>query len=390
MVNALSYPFTAMLVALHWKRIAYVATRNIPLLIFIGTAIFSFVWSTDLNSTLNISRGLLRTFMFGAYFAARYSLKEQMKILAWVFGISAILTLAVCLVIPGYGIGSSGWTGIFPYKNFMGRAMILGAILFLIIALNKHQWRQNWLGWIGFGLTVPLAILAKSSTSLLLFLILLSQMPLYWMVKQKYKLRVVFLSFVCIVIGAVAILIVANQETILVDALGEGTTFNGRTPIWTLIIERVSEERPWLGYGYGAFWTSDAGVYVILNTWASLDGFRSNFNAHSGYMELFANLGFLGLILYGIVLVSVCTKAIVLLLSTRKVEFFWLFQFLVFVVLASLADVGIGMSATNAYGVISIAACLSISVEYKRLKKGQYFENAFDSSNITMLKNDSF
>ena len=390
MVNALSYPFTAMLVALHWKRIAYVATRNIPLLIFIGTAMFSFVWSADLNSTLNISRGLLRTFMFGAYFAARYSLKEQMKILAWVFGISAILTLAVCLVIPGYGIGPSGWTGIFPYKNFMGRAMILGAILFLIIALNKHQWRRNWLGWIGFGLTLPLAILAKSSTSLLLFLILLSQMPLYWMVKQQYKLRVVFLSLVCIVIGAVAILIVANQETILVDVLGEGTTFNGRTPIWTLIIERVSEERPWLGYGYGAFWNSDAGAYVYFNTWETNEAIASSFNAHSGYMEIFANLGLLGVILYGIVLVSVFIKAIILLFSTRKVEFFWLFQFLVFVVLASLADVGIGMSATNAYGVISIAACLSISVEYKRLKKGQYFENAFDSSNITMLKNDSF
>ena len=390
MVNALSYPFTAMLVALHWKRIAYVATRNIPLLIFIGTAMFSFVWSADLNSTLNINRGLLRTFMFGAYFAARYSLKEQMKILAWVFGISAILTLVVCLVIPSYGIISSGWMGIFPYKNFMGRAMVLGAILFLIVALNKHQWRRNWLGWFGFSLSLPLAILAKSSTSLLLFPVLLSQMPLYWMVKQQYKLRVVFLSLVCIVVGAVAILIVANQETILVDALGEGTTFNGRTPIWTLIIEKVSEERPWLGYGYGAFWSSDAGVYVILNTWASIDGFQSNFNAHNGYIEIFSGLGLLGLILYGIVLVSVFIKAIILLFSTRKVEFFWLFQFLVFITLASLADVGIGMSATNAYGVISIAACLSISVEYKRLKKGQYFKNALESSNIAMLKNDSF
>jgi predicted Co/Zn/Cd cation transporter (cation efflux family) len=48
-----------------------------------------------------------------------------------------------------------------------------------------------------------------------------------------------------------------------------------------------------------------------------------------------------------------------------------LYQFLLFVALASLADVGLGISATNAYGILSIAACLSISLEYQRLQKKQ-------------------
>lgn len=372
-INALSYPFTAMLVALHWKHIAYVATRNIPLLIFIGTCMFSFVWSADLNSTLNISRGLLRTFMFGAYFTTRYSIKEQMKILAWVFSIAAILSLIVSLAIPHYGIGLNGWQGIFPYKNYMGRAMILGAILFLIIALN--QWKQTWFSLIGFSLAILLALLSKSSTSLLVFLVLLSQMPLYRLIKQQYKLRVVLLSFVFIIVGAVFILVVANQETILVDILGEGTTFNGRTPIWTLIIEKVSQERPLLGYGYGAFWSSDGGAYVFFNTWGADKGIDPReFNAHSGYMELFANLGLLGVIWYGFVFISVLIKAVILLFATKKVEYFWMFQFLLFITLASLADVGIGIGATTAYGILAIAACLSISVEYKRFKKQQYLK----------------
>lgn len=373
-VNSLSYPFVAIVLALHWKKIAYVASRNISLLIFVSMAMFSLVWSADFSSTLDINRGLIRTFIFGAYFAARYSLKEQMKILAWVIGIAAVLSLLVCLTIPSYGIGEDGWQGIFPYKNFMGRSMVLGAVLFLIMTFN--QVRQSWMIWIGFGLTILLAVLSQSSTSILLLVLLFSQMPLYGLIKQQYKLRVILLSLVCILIGAVVMLIVANQEIILVDVLGEGTTFNGRTPIWSLIIETVSQERPWLGYGYGAFWTSDAGVHVILNTWASDRVIPESFNAHSVYMEIFANLGLFGLILYGIVFITAFLKSAILLLSNKNIEFFWLFQLLLFIILASLADVGLGISATNTYGILSISACMSISLEYQRLQKKQYLKKA--------------
>lgn len=365
-VNALSYPVVAILVALHWKQIAYVATRNVPLLVFVAFAMFSLVWSADFDSTLDINRGFVRTFMFGAYFTARYSLKEQMKIIAGAIVIAAILSWLVCLAVPSYGIGEQGWQGIFPYKNYMGRSMVLGTVLLVIMAFSS--WK-HWSFLVGLALTVSLALLSQSSTSILLLLILLAQMPLYKLVKQQYRWRVIFLSLVCVLIGAVLMIVIANQETILVDILGEGTTFNGRTPIWTLVIDTVRQERPWFGYGYGGFWTSDAGVHVIVNSWASLEGIRDNFNAHSVYVEMFANLGLIGLILYCLVFVSVLIKNATLLLATRKLEYFWLLQFLLFVTLASLADVGIGISATNAYGILSISACLSISLEYQRWQK---------------------
>lgn len=373
-INSLSYPFIAILLVLHWRQIFYVATRNIPLLIFVSVALFSLVWSADFNSTLNINRGLVRTFIFGGYFATRYSLKEQMKILAWVIGIAAVLSLMVCIAIPSYGIGEDGWQGIFSYKNFMGRSMVLGAVLFLILTFDKN--RKSWLSWTQFSFVILLSLLSQSSTSIMLLILLLAQMPLYGLVKQQYRLRVILLSLVSILFGIVIMLIVANQELILVDVLGEGTTFNGRTPIWSLLIDTVSKSRPWLGYGYGAFWTSDGGVHVILNTWASDLIIPESFNAHSVYLEIFANLGMLGVILYGIVYLTNFFQATILLLSSRKVEIFWLFQLLLFETLASLADVGLGISATNFYGVISMSACMSISLEYQRLVKKQQLEKA--------------
>jgi len=367
-INALSYPAVALLVALHWKQVAYVATRNIPLLLFLALAMFSTVWSADLDSTLDISRGLLRTFLFGAYFTARYRLKEQMQILVWVIGLAALLSLLVCMGVPGYGIGEQGWQGIFPYKNYMGRAMVLGGILLVTLALNNWQ---NWFYWMGFGLTFFLAIVSQSSTSVLLLILLLAQMPLYGLVKQEYRVRVILLSLACVIFSGILMIVVAQQETILVDILGEGTSFNGRTPIWTLVIDVVTQNRPWFGYGYGGFWTSDAGAHVIANTWASDAGIRDNFNAHSVYIEMFAYLGIIGSIFYALVFINAAIKGMVLLFARKRLEYFWLYQFLMFIILASLADVGLGVSATNAYGILSIAACLSISLEYQRLQKKQ-------------------
>jgi len=371
--NAISYPVTAILVALHWKRILYVATRNIPLLLFIATALISFLWTTNMTDTFDGSRGLLRAFFFAAYFVTRYSLKKQIEILVYVFSLAAISSLLFCIFFPQYGYGHNGWQGIFPYKNYLGRAMVVSSMLLLltIITNNMKDVLSLFFAFAGLTISTLLILMSSSSTSLLLLLIMLPQTFFYFVIRQKYRIRFVCISIISILLLLVLTLIFSNLETIFIDILGEGLTFNGRTPIWSLITEKVLTEKPILGYGYQAFWSSDAGAYVIMHTWASLDALPipTTFNAHNAYIEIFANLGSLGLVLYGVSLVDAAYKIVVILFSTRKAEFFWLFQFLVFVMLASLADVGMGLGNTSTYGILSIAAFLSISLEYERLKK---------------------
>ncbi|WP_169264651.1 O-antigen ligase family protein [Brasilonema octagenarum] len=375
LLNALSYPIIAILVILRWKRLPYVATRDIPLLLFIGTALASVLWSGDQNMTLKGIGGLLRMLMFGAYFATRYSIEEQMKILAWVFGIAAILSLVVALAIPSYGIDKEGWTGIFPYKNFLGYTMSLAAILFLLTAFKERS--QNWFAWIGFGLAISLIILAHSSGSLVNILLLLSLIPLYQLVKQHYKLRVIFLGIVCVLVGGTALFILGNLETILVDILGKSLELNGRTPIWTLAIEK-GMERPFLGYGYNAFWSSDAGIYIMINTWSGLR--ETGFNSHNSYLELFLNLGFIGLFLYAISLVIVLIKALILLRSTQEIQFIWQIQLLIFISIASMADTNFIMSAGSSYCCIYISTSLSIAIEFERMRRKRNFQKLYAHS----------
>lgn len=391
LMKALSYGVVLILIILYWRRLSWVLTRDIPLLLLVGTVLASIFWTVDLAKTLGSCRGLLRMFLFGAYFTTRYSLKDRLKILFWVFGIAAIFSLIVAIAIPGYGRASAhagALQGIFLHKSKLGDAMAIGSILCLVTALKDRT--TNWLAWIGFGLTAIINFLTYSSSSLVSMIVLLSLTPLYRIVKRRYKLKTILLSLVYILAGIIAILIIGNLETILVDVLGEGFSFNGRTPIWTLIVDNVLDERPLLGYGYNAFWHSDAGDFVARYAWPT-PLIATQFNAHSSYMELFADLGFLGIAVYAISLVTVFIRTIVLLFSTQKIEFLGFIQFLVFVHIAGFANVGKLFAPASSYTAIYVAVCLSTAVEWQRLRIRQKRNlgtnlSTLDSSHYTNSK----
>ena len=365
-INLLSYPIIAILFFLYWKRLIWVATRDVFLLLLIGTILASIFWSVSPQNTINASRGFIRMFLFGAYMTTRYSLKEQMRILTWVFGIAAILSIAVVIAIPSYGLSTvhqGAWEGIFAHKGMLGDAMSIGAILFLFTAFEQRS--PNWLAWIGFGITVAINILTDSSSSLISFMLLLSLIPLYLTIKQQYKLKTILLCVGCIIAVSIAIFIVGNLETILVDVLNQETS--GRVSIWSLMLERILQERPWIGYGFNAFWNSEAGTFVGRYAWEETV-VATDFNAHSSYMELYAGLGFLGIVVYAISLVTVFIRTVMLLMSTRRIEFFWFAEFLVFAHIAGISNVGKIASGASSYLIVYVSICLSTAVEWRRLK----------------------
>lgn len=376
--NALSYPIMAILIILNWKRLsnlAWVATRDVPLLLIIGVALASWFWSADQGATLRGCRGLLRTFIFGAYFTTRYSLKEQMKILAWVFGTAAILTVVAVLAIPSYGFAGRidhplALQAIFSHKNSLGYAMALGASLFLITAIKERK--HNWLAWGGFGLTSILTIMSFSSAARVSLLLLLSLMPVYKLIRQHYKLKIILMSMGCIMACTVALLIFVNFDKIIVDILGESLTFGARTPIWDLIIEKTLE-RPWLGYGLNAFWKSDAGKDAMIYSWSKVEEAIAggDFNAHSGYFSFLPQLGFLGISLYAISFVTVSIRVFNLLLSTKKIEFFWFLQFLVFLTVTNFTDQMVSILGSTSYTSIYVLICLSTAIECRRIRVNQ-------------------
>jgi O-antigen ligase len=353
-----------------WQQFAYVATRDIFPWLLVGISLTSVLWSAAPEFTIEEVDSVIRASIFGAYLTMRYTLKEQIQLIAWTFGIAAVLSIVFAIGIPSYGIDESGlWRGIFKHKQALGRLMPIGIITFLNIALHNRKYR--WIALAGVGLSIALLLLAQSITGLLVLLISLSLLPLFKLIRQHYKLRVVLLVAAFLLISGVAMLITTNLETIVVDILGKDLTFNGRIPIWTLAIEK-GLERPWLGYGYDGFWTSDESYLIYRNTWL-WEGFVNGeiMHAHNGFIDIFLELGFVGLSLCLLSFLMLISRTFYLINLTNLREFFWIFQFLIIFLFCNMSEGAIFLGG-SLFWVLYVSMSFSTAIWCNRIKKNTH------------------
>jgi len=371
---ASSYGILPLLMIGRWQRWVYVVTLDLPLLLLCMMPLISAIWSTSAEDSIGTFKGVLRATLFGVYLATHYSLKEQMRLFSWVFGIGTVLSLVLTLALPSYGIGEGNvWVGIYMYKNHASLMMALAAILFLLTALNSR--RRRWIPWTLFSIAVTILLLTEGKTCYAIFAISLCLLPLFNAVKQKkYKPRVILILTLVLLLGSTAVLIVSNLEFIVVDTLGRSMELSGRMPIWTLMLDKLYE-RPWLGYGAGGFWTSEESLYVIYNTWASSLGMgfgqgQTLFNAHSGYLDLLIQYGFLGTSLFIFHIITVLLRLVSLLFLKTNLPSFWMLQTVIAMILVNYTE-RLGFLGYDTLWSIYVSISLSTTLELNRIRKKQ-------------------
>ncbi|NWF62005.1 MAG: O-antigen ligase family protein [Fischerella sp.] len=389
-LNVASYGILLLLIIGRWKHFAYVITTDKSLLLLVVFTVFSILWSEG-ESVVDAARGMIRTTIFGAYLAMRYTSREQMRLLSWVFYIAIVLSLLAGAFLPSYGThvvnGVSSWRGVFSHKQDLGRFMSFAASLFLISALDKHS---RWLAAIGLAGTLVLVKLSNSATGLLTFVFSLSILPFYAIVRQR-TYRAFHLAVALLLSSIAAIVVTVNIQTIVVDYLGKDMEFNGRTPIWNLVIEK-GLERPFLGYGYAGFWSSDAADEVLSRTWLGMveekgDNVDSGKKqsrgiSHNGFLDLFLQLGLSGLILFIFNLSMLFARVFILVFATRNLEYFWMIVFIGINLVTNISDSLTILEANNIFWVVYVSVALSSSLELGRLRRKH--KQMKDSGNLTV------
>ena len=372
-IHTVSYGIIVILVMGRLKQIAYVATKDISLLLLVGVTVASVLWSVSLSDTVAEIKAVVRSILFAIYFATQYTPREQIRLLSWVTGIEMILSFTVGLALPSYAFSSevslhSALRGIFSHKQTLGRFTSFAASIFLITAFDKKS--NRWFALAGLCLAVILLLLSQSKTGFVAFVLLLVLMPLYRIVKQK-RAKALSMVVMLLLFSTVSVIILLNLETIVVDVLGKNLEFDGRTPIWTLAIEK-GMERPFFGYGYNAFWTSEASDYVIRNTWIGLSEDVANhtvtFHAHNSFIDIFLELGLLGLMIFLYNFITVMIRLVKLILITRKIEYFWMFQFSAFYLVYNMAEGGSLLSTDNILWITYVSIVFSSAIELDRFR----------------------
>lgn len=331
------------LAAIWYKKVFITISREKFLWLVVAVAFFSVFWSEVPNETLRSTIVLVLSTLFGVYLAARYSLKEQIQLLAWALGIGALLSLTFAVALPSYGVmgmadiltsqdmfHTGAWKGVYVNKNALGRLMSLGSVVFLLLA--KSSQKNRWVAWTGLVFCVGLVLCSTSKTALIVFLTIASLIPLFRTLRWNHTFALPFFIALALVGGAVAILFFSNAETIL-GTFGRDITLTGRTLLWTAVFYKISQHLL-LGYGYGAFWLGwegeSADVMRIVQ-WETP-------HAHNGLLDLWLDLGLLGLLVFTISFLTVCLQAIVWVRQTKDIENLWPLVYLTFLFLANLTE----------------------------------------------------
>ncbi len=149
---------------------------------------------------------------------------------------------------------------------------------------------------------VYLLYLAHSSTSracCLLGVGLIFATHLRAMKERTYRVHVLCLAIVLAAGGALAFGGIGD----VAGALGRDASLSGRTIMWSAMLGAVSN--PIIGVGFDSFWTSpNAEIFhhsLKLLHWYYPDAINE---AHNGYMEVFLNLGWIGVCLISFILVT--------------------------------------------------------------------------------------
>jgi len=283
------YGVTGVLVLRHHRLIRVALGGNATLWGLVCLAIVSAGWSVAPALTMRRSVALLGTTAFGLYLAARYSRREVLTLLLTALGISAVLSLAFALVIPSWGV-FNGWRGVYLHKNSLGRAMAFGVTLWLPLTIFNR--RSSVVIPLFLSLSVGLLFLSNSKSSWAVCVAVVAWLPVLRLLRLHAGVVGAVLMGIGIVVPVGSVWLAGNAEAVFA-LFGRDATLTGRTEVWWLSWQWITE-RPWLGYGYSAFWQGDTGPSGRLI--AALGEVFSS--AHQGVLDLWLDLGLAGVVLF--------------------------------------------------------------------------------------------
>jgi exopolysaccharide production protein ExoQ len=276
----------------------------------------SVIWSGFPAATLKDSIMLLLTTMFGVYVATRFSLGEILRMVAWACGMVVVLSIFTALFLPSIGtmpgFYGGAWRGIYAHKNILARNLDIATIAFILLALS---YPRRWMLLSGLlVLTVGTIFMSGSATAIIILLALVLLVPLGRVVQRSRTIAGPFMIGLVLLISAPLISTFADLTTYL-GVIGKDETLTGRTQLWSFLID-MAREKPILGYGYSGFW--HAGNGPSGQVWLAFEWLPTH--AHNGLLDLWLELGIVGVIVLGTVLAIAFRDAVIV----ARTEHLWI------------------------------------------------------------------
>jgi exopolysaccharide production protein ExoQ len=286
--------------------------------------------------------------------------------------------------------GRQMFTGLTTDKNMLGVitfVLLLGAVWRVLTLLKSkeitpHRGRILLAQGTLLAVGIYLLIIADSVTSTVSFALGTSLMlatSLRFMRRHSAAVHVLVLSLVV----AVCSIMLLGGGASAAQALGRNPTLSGRTDIWANVI--LLAPNPLVGAGFESFWLSPR---VHEKLWEAMPGLPLN-EAHDGYIEVYLELGWVGVGLVALILIGGYTRSVAafrrdptwggLLIaytvsaavySVTEAGFRMMDPIWIFLLLAVVASGGIGIVAESPKGVTAKSVRRVTTIKWATAREG--------------------
>jgi exopolysaccharide production protein ExoQ len=290
------------------RRVAELLRANKPVLFYFGFCALSISWSDyPYVGFKRWIRAIGDLVMVLIVLSDAEWLTARKRLLAWAGFLLLPISILLIRYFPDIGrmYGQYDlhvyWTGVGSTKNELGMICMIFGLASLsrcLDAFRKKDDENRTRILIAHSAVLAMAVyllhMANSATSLSCFILgggilLVTSLP-----AATRRISVVHLM-----VGAMLFLsfssLFLNFGSGLVTDLGRNSTLTGRTDVWSHVLKVANS--PILGAGYENFW--------IGPRLAEMAAFTGGLNqAHNGYIEVYLNLGLVGLAILAIVIIT--------------------------------------------------------------------------------------
>jgi len=223
------------------------------------------------------------------------------------------------------------WMGLYWHKNLLARDMALAVAVFAMLAGGRIL--RSGAAW--SLIAICLALIAASGSRSGGLVAAATTATTLLLIRRVDRDRLRMRSWIGA--GAALCVAIALAHSTLLEWIGRDATLTGRTVLWAAVAERIGE-RPWLGYGYDAFWVKSVAAGGPAVELAQQIGWLAR-HAHNGFLDVALDLGAIGFALFALPLLAYATRIARRLKDPiRDVSGAWPAVFLVYWLLSNLTE----------------------------------------------------
>ena len=220
------------------------------------------------------------------------------------------LSIVLSKYYPTVGKAYNSWNGMGTFvgaatgKNLLGLAAMLSGIFFFWDTLvrwpdrRKRKTRLIILINLAF-LAMTIWLILKASSTTCYVCLPLGCMVIAAAQSKGFRRHLTLLKV--LVPGTFCLYLILNfvlgMGGSMAQAVGKDPTLTDRTKIWAFVLGMHTN--PLIGTGYESFWSTARSTYIWKNA-----GLGPINEAHNGYLEVYLNLGMIGLILLSIFVIA--------------------------------------------------------------------------------------